>query len=56
VLTALALQLPSWLFGWRFAAAGLVLVDLPHQVPYYPSGPAVWDAVRQLCRPIRRRA
>jgi SAM-dependent methyltransferase len=49
VLTALALQLPSWLFGAAFLLLlGWYWSTFRTQVPYYPSGPAVWDAVRQL--------
>ncbi|MYM36387.1 methyltransferase domain-containing protein [Duganella sp. FT94W] len=49
VLTALALQLPSWLFGAGFLLLlGWYWSTFRTQVPYYPSGPAVWDAVRQL--------
>ncbi|WP_176644959.1 trans-aconitate 2-methyltransferase [Duganella sp. SG902] len=49
VLTALALQLPSWLFGLGFLLLlGWYWSTFRTQVPYYPSGPAVWDAVRQL--------
>jgi hypothetical protein len=52
VLAALALGLPSWLFlsvfllllGWYWST-------FRTQVPYYPSTPAVWDAVRQLLPP-----
>jgi hypothetical protein len=48
VLAALSLRLPPWLF----LAVFLVLLSLywstfRTQVPYYPSHPAVWDAVRQ---------
>lgn len=49
VLSALALQLPSWLFGAVFLLLlGWYWSTFRTQVPYYPSGPAVWDAVRQL--------
>ncbi|MTV41788.1 class I SAM-dependent methyltransferase [Duganella radicis] len=49
VLTALALHLPSWLFGLGFLLLlGWYWSTFRTQVPYYPSGPAVWDAVRQL--------
>ena len=49
VLSALALQLPSWLFGAAFLLLlGWYWSTFRTQVPYYPSGPAVWDAVRQL--------
>jgi SAM-dependent methyltransferase len=49
VLSALALQLPSWLFGVAFLLLlGWYWSTFRTQVPYYPSGPAVWDAVRQL--------
>jgi hypothetical protein len=49
VLTALALNLPSWLFGAVFLLLlGWYWSTFRTQVPYYPSGPAVWDAVRQL--------
>ena len=48
VLTALALQLPSWLFGLVFLLLlGWYWSTFRTQVPYYPSGAAVWDAVRQ---------
>jgi hypothetical protein len=49
VLAALALQLPSWLFGAAFLLLlGWYWSTFRTQVPYYPSGPVVWDAVRQL--------
>jgi hypothetical protein len=49
VLAALALSLPSWLFGAVFLLLlGWYWSTFRTQVPYYPSGPAVWDAVRQL--------
>lgn len=49
ILAALALQLPSWLFGAIFLLLlGWYWSTFRTQVPYYPSGPAVWDAVRQL--------
>ncbi|WP_179673240.1 bifunctional 2-polyprenyl-6-hydroxyphenol methylase/3-demethylubiquinol 3-O-methyltransferase UbiG [Duganella sp. 1224] len=49
VLTALALHLPSWLAGAVFLLLlGWYWSTFRTQVPYYPSGPAVWDAVRQL--------
>nr|WP_308495535.1 class I SAM-dependent methyltransferase [Duganella guangzhouensis] len=49
LLTALALQLPSWLFGAGFVLLlGWYWSTFRTQVPYYPSGPVVWDAVRQL--------
>ncbi|MES2164735.1 MAG: methyltransferase domain-containing protein [Pseudomonadota bacterium] len=52
LLAAQALQLPSWLFlavfllllGWYWST-------FRTQVPYYPSTPAVWDAVRQILPP-----
>ena len=48
VLAALALQLPSWLFLLIFLILlGLYWSTFRTQVPYYPSHPAVWDAVRQ---------
>lgn len=57
VLTALALQLPPWLFGAGFLLLlGWYWSTFRTQVPYYPSGPAVWDAVRQLLpagKPVR---
>jgi len=57
VLTTLALQLPSWLFGAAFLLLlGWYWSTFRTQVPYYPSGPAVWDAVRQLLpadKPLR---
>lgn len=49
LLTTLALQLPPWLFGAGFLLLlGWYWSTFRTQVPYYPSGPAVWDAVRQL--------
>ena len=49
VLAALALQLPSWWFLLVFLILlGLYWSTFRTQVPYYPSNPAVWDAVRQL--------
>ncbi len=49
VLAALALHLPSWLFLLLFLLLlGLYWSTFRTQVPYYPSNPAVWDAVRQL--------
>ncbi len=52
VLTTLALHLPSWLFGAGFLLLlGWYWSTFRTQVPYYPSGPAVWDAVRQLLPP-----
>lgn len=49
LLTTLALQLPSWLFGAGFLLLlGWYWSTFRTQVPYYPSGPAIWDAVRQL--------
>jgi hypothetical protein len=49
VLAALALQLPSWLYLLVFLVLlGLYWSTFRTQVPYYPSNPAVWDAVRQL--------
>ncbi|MRW88235.1 methyltransferase domain-containing protein [Pseudoduganella sp. FT26W] len=49
VLAALALQLPSWLFGLVFLLLlGWYWSTFRTQVPYYPSQPVVWDAVRQL--------
>ncbi|MYM66573.1 class I SAM-dependent methyltransferase [Pseudoduganella sp. FT55W] len=49
ILTALALQLPTWLFGAAFLLLlGWYWSTFRTQVPYYPSSPAVWDAVRQL--------
>jgi hypothetical protein len=52
VLAALALELPSWLFLLVFLVLlGLYWSTFRTQVPYYPSNPAVWDAVRQLLPP-----
>ena len=52
LLAALALQLPSWLFLLAFLILlGLYWSTFRTQVPYYPSNPAVWDAVRQLLPP-----
>jgi hypothetical protein len=49
VLAALGLHLPSWLFLLLFLLLlGLYWSTFRTQVPYYPSNPAVWDAVRQL--------
>jgi hypothetical protein len=49
VLATLALRLPSWLFLLVFLILlGLYWSTFRTQVPYYPSNPAVWDAVRQL--------
>jgi hypothetical protein len=49
VLATLALQLPSWLFLLVFLILlGWYWSTFRTQVPYYPSNPAVWDAVRQL--------
>lgn len=46
---ALALQLPPWLFLLVFLfLVGLYWSTFRTQVPYYPSTPAVWDALRQL--------
>ncbi|MBV7535322.1 methyltransferase domain-containing protein [Duganella sp. sic0402] len=48
LLTTLALQLPPWLFGAGFLLLlGWYWSTFRTQVPYYPSGPAVWDALRQ---------
>jgi hypothetical protein len=52
VLATLALRLPSWLFLLLFLVLlGLYWSTFRTQVPYYPSNPAVWDAVRQLLPP-----
>jgi hypothetical protein len=52
VLATLALQLPSWLFLLLFLILlGLYWSTFRTQVPYYPSNPAVWDAVRQQLPP-----
>jgi hypothetical protein len=49
VLAALALHLPPWLFLLAFLLLlGWYWSTFRTQVPYYPSTPAVWDAVRQL--------
>ena len=49
VLAALGLHLPSWLFLLLFLLLlGVYWSTFRTQVPYYPSNPAVWDAVRQL--------
>jgi hypothetical protein len=48
VLATSALQLPPWLFLLVFLVLlGLYWSTFRTQVPYYPSTPAVWDAVRQ---------
>lgn len=52
VLAALALQLPSWIFLLVFLVLlGWYWSTFRTQVPYYPSNPAVWDAVRQQLPP-----
>ena len=52
LLAALALQLPPWLFLAAFLILlGLYWSTFRTQVPYYPSRPAVWDAVRQVLPP-----
>lgn len=52
VLAALALQLPSWIFLLVFVILlGWYWSTFRTQVPYYPSNPAVWDAVRQQLPP-----
>ena len=49
LLSAAALGLPSWLYLLIFAALLLVYWStFRTQVPYYPSGPAVWQAVAAL--------
>ena len=57
VLATSALQLPPWLFLLVFLVMlGLYWSTFRTQVPYYPSTPAVWDAVRQALpadRPLR---
>jgi SAM-dependent methyltransferase len=57
VLATSALQLPPWLFLLVFLVLlGLYWSTFRTQVPYYPSTPAVWDAVRQALpadRPLR---
>jgi hypothetical protein len=46
LLLALALGLPSWLYLAVFAVLLVVYWStFRTQVPYYPSGPAVWEAV-----------
>ncbi|KQQ39983.1 methylase [Duganella sp. Leaf126] len=48
VLAALALQLPSWIFLLVFLVLlGWYWSTFRTQVPYFPSSPGVWDAVRQ---------
>jgi hypothetical protein len=55
VLAALSLRLPPWLFLAVFLVLlGLYWSTFRTQVPYYPSHPAVWDAVRQQLPPPRR--
>ena len=52
LLAALALRLPPWLFLAAFLILlGLYWSTFRTQVPYYPSSPAVWDAVRQALPP-----
>ena len=52
LLAALALRLPPWLFLAAFLMLlGLYWSTFRTQVPYYPSHPAVWDAVRQILPP-----
>jgi len=52
VLATLALQLPPWLFLLLFLfLLGLYWSTFRTQVPYYPSTPAVWDALRQQLPP-----
>lgn len=54
VLAALSLRLPPWLFLAVFLVLlGLYWSTFRTQVPYYPSHPAVWDAVRQQLPPPR---
>jgi hypothetical protein len=54
VLAALSLRLPPWLFLAVFLfLLGLYWSTFRTQVPYYPSHPAVWDAVRQQLPPPR---
>lgn len=54
VLAALSLRLPPWLFLAVFLVLlGLYWSTFRTQVPYYPSNPAVWDAVRQQLPPPR---
>lgn len=49
LLATLALQLPAPLFLFAFLfLLGLYWSTFRTQVPFYPSGPAVWDAVAQL--------
>jgi hypothetical protein len=56
VLATLALQLPPWLFLLLFLfLLGLYWSTFRTQVPYYPSTPAVWDALRQQLPPPGRR-
>ncbi|GJI99781.1 hypothetical protein RugamoR64_03200 [Duganella rhizosphaerae] len=52
LLAAQALQLPPWLFLAVFLVLlGWYWSTFRTQVPYYPSNPAVWDAVRQILPP-----
>lgn len=57
LLAVHALHLPSWLFLIAFVfLLGLYWSTFRTQVPFYPSGPAVWAAVAQLLpagRPLR---
>jgi hypothetical protein len=49
VVAALALRLPSGVFLGLFALlAGLYWTTFRTRVPFYPSGPAVWSAVKDL--------
>ncbi len=49
LLLALTLQLPPWLFLVAFLLSlGWYWSTFRTQVPYYPSTPVIWDAVRQV--------
>lgn len=49
LLTVLALQLPPWLFLLAFVfLLSLYWSTFRTQVPFYPSGPATWNAVARL--------
>ena len=57
LMLALALQLPPWLFLLAFLLSlGWYWSTFRTQVPYYPSTPEIWDAVRQVLpadQPVR---
>jgi hypothetical protein len=57
LIALLSLQLPSWLFLVAFALLlGLYWSTFRTQVPFYPSNPAVWNAVASQLpqgRPLR---